>query len=109
MREYTAKRDLFLGYLAQTGLAYTQPQGAYYVLVDISPLGFASDLEAGEWMAKEIGVAGVPGSTFFRESVDHLIRFHFAKTETMLHAAGQKLLHLQDKNASRSIPGCRTK
>jgi len=92
--EYTARRDVLLGYLARTGLAYTEPQGAYFVLVDISPLGFASDLEAAEWITRNIGVTGVPGSSFFREPVNHLIRFHFAKDEATLHAAGQRLLRL---------------
>jgi aspartate/methionine/tyrosine aminotransferase len=97
LQGYTARRDLFLGYLAQTCLAYTPPQGAYFVLVDISPLGFVSDLEAAEWLTREIGVTGVPGSSFFREPVNHLIRFHFAKTEATLHAAGQRLLGLEQK------------
>ena len=105
LAEYTSRRDIFLGYLAQTGLAYTQPQGAYYVLVDISPLGFASDREAAEWMTKEIGVTGVPGSSFFREPVNHLLRFHFAKTEATLHAAGQKLLKLKDYVAAAGTGG----
>lgn len=87
-REYTGRRDLFLGYLARTGLSYTTPQGAYYVLLDISPLGFGSDTEAAEWMIREIGVAGVPGSSFFREPVNHLVRFHFAKRDETLHRAG---------------------
>ncbi len=91
---YTAKKDLFLGYLEQTGLPYTTPQGAYYVMVDISSLGFAHDHEAAEWFTKEIGVTGVPGSSFFREPVHNLIRFHFAKKEETLRAAGERLLKL---------------
>jgi aspartate/methionine/tyrosine aminotransferase len=93
-REYTARRDLFLGYLGRTGLPYTTPEGAYYVLVDISSLGRGDDTEAAEWLVREIGVAGVPGSSFFREPVKHLIRFHFAKREETLHAAGERLLRL---------------
>lgn len=95
-REYTDRRELFLGYLARTGLSYTTPQGAYYVLLDISPLGFGSDTEAAEWMIREIGVAGVPGSSFFREPVNHLVRFHFAKRDETLHRAGEKLLRLKE-------------
>lgn len=91
---YTAKRDLFLGYLRRTGLPLTEPQGAYYVLVDISSLGFANDTAAAEWMTREIGVTGVPGSSFFREPVNHLIRFHFAKKEETLRAAGERLVKL---------------
>ncbi len=93
---YRSKRDLFLDHLRATGLPFTTPQGAYYVLVDISSLGFAKDTEAAEWMAREVGVAGVPGSSFFREPVDHLIRFHFAKREETLNAAGERLRRLRD-------------
>jgi len=92
---YTAKRDVFLSYLRQTGLPFTEPHGAYFTLVDISSLGFAHDSEASDWLIKEIGVAGVAGSSFFREPVNHLIRFHFAKNEETLHAAGEKLLRLK--------------
>ncbi len=93
---YTTKRDLFLGYLRQLGLSFTEPQGAYYVLLDVSPLGFATDTEASEWLIREIGVAGVAGSSFFREPVHDFIRFHFAKSEGVLRAAGEKLLRLRD-------------
>jgi L-glutamine---4-(methylsulfanyl)-2-oxobutanoate aminotransferase len=95
---YAQKRDLFLGYLRQAGLSFTEPQGAYYVMLDVSPLGFASDTEAAEWFVREIGVAGVPGSSFFREPENRFIRFHFAKKEETLHAAGQRLLKLASKS-----------
>lgn len=99
---YTAKRTLFLDILKSTGLSYTEPQGAYYVMVDISPLGFANDTLASEWLIKEIGVAGVPGSSFFREPVHHLVRFHFAKREETLRAAGERLAQLSVRaNAGR--------
>ena len=88
---YTAKRELFLDILRTTGLPFTEPQGAYYVMVDISALGFADDMQASEWLIREVGVAGVPGSSFFREPVKHLIRFHFAKREETLRAAGERL------------------
>ena len=97
LRSYSSKRELFLDYLRKTGLPYTEPQGAYYVLVDISSLNFASDLQAAEWLVKEVGVAGVPGSSFFREPVHRYIRFHFAKKEATLHAAGERLLRLREK------------
>ncbi|MFN0069026.1 MAG: pyridoxal phosphate-dependent aminotransferase [Limisphaerales bacterium] len=92
---YTAKRDLFLGHLRRTGLPFTEPQGAYYVLVDISPLGFATDTEAAEWFVREVGVAGVPGSSFFREPEPRFLRFHFAKREETLAAAGARLERLR--------------
>ncbi len=96
-REYTASRDLFLGYLDAAGLTYTRPQGAYYVLVDISDFGAGDDTAFCRWLAGEIGVAAVPGSSFFHEPVDHLIRFHFAKREETLEAAGKRLLRLKEK------------
>jgi aminotransferase len=92
---YTVKRDLFLNILRETGLPFTEPQGAYYVMVDISELGFANDSEASEWFIREIGVAGVAGSSFFREPVNHLIRFHFAKKEETLRAAGERLTRVR--------------
>ncbi len=93
---YSQKRDVFLDYLRRTGLPFTEPEGAYYVMVDISSLGFSDDTTASEWFVKEVGVAGVPGSSFFREPVNHLIRFHFAKREETLRAAGEKLLRLRE-------------
>ena len=95
---YAKKRDVFLGYLRGTGLPFTEPQGAYYVLLDISSLGFARDTEAAEWFVREVGVAGVPGSSFFREPENRFIRFHFAKKEATLHAAGERLLKLADSS-----------
>jgi aminotransferase len=91
---YARKRSLFLECLRATGLDFTEPQGAYYVMVNISPLGFATDTEAAEWMVREIGVAGVPGSSFFREPEQRYIRFHFAKREETLLAAGERLAKL---------------
>ncbi len=93
--KYTALRDRFLGYLDKAGLTYSRPQGAYYVLVDINALGWKDDTAFSEWLIREIGVAGVPGSSFFREPVRHLIRFHFAKKPETLDAAGERLLRLR--------------
>jgi aminotransferase len=95
LASYTAKRDVFLAFLRRTGLPFTEPQGAYYVLVDIACLGFETDSVAAEWMIREIGVAGVPGSSFFREPEHRFLRFHFAKKEDTLRAAGERLLRLR--------------
>lgn len=92
---YTVKRTIFLDYLRQSGLPFSEPQGAYYVMVDIGALGFATDTEASEWFIKTVGVAGVAGSSFFREPVNQLMRFHFAKTEPVLRAAGERLAALK--------------
>ncbi len=94
---YTKKRDVFLRYLRQTGLPFTEPQGAYYVMVDISSLGFERDTDAAEWFVREVGVAGVPGSSFFREPEHRFIRFHFAKREETLHAAGERLVKVKSR------------
>jgi len=94
-RWYTERRDLFLGYLEQAGLPFTVPQGAYYVLADVSGFKVTDDLEFCRWMAKEIGVAAVPGSSFFAEPVNHLIRFHFARKKETLQECGKRLLHLK--------------
>ena len=92
---YTGKRDIFLNHLRATGLPFTEPHGAYYVLMDISSLGFPTDTEAAEWFVKEVGVAGVPGSSFFREPEHRFIRFHYAKQAETLNAAGEKLLRVK--------------
>lgn len=94
---YTEKRDFFLKGLDRLDLKYTFPQGAYYVLVDISEFGASSDLEFCEWMAREVGVAAVPGSSFFRKNVNHLIRFHFAKNTETLAEALKRLESLKEK------------
>lgn len=94
---YTRKREVFLSYLDQTGLSYTKPDGAYYVMVDASPLGFANDEELALWLTKEIGVAPVPGSSFFKEPENRYVRFHFAKKESTLIAAGERLLKLKQR------------
>ena len=101
---YTEKRTLFLKYLDDAGLANTPPDGAYYVMVDISGFGHGDDIEFCEWMAREVGVAAVPGSSFFREPTHHLIRFHFAKRTETLIAAGERLLTLREK--ARASGGC---
>ncbi len=93
--DYTRKRDLFLGYLDAAGLSYTIPQGAYYVMVDCSAFGVTDDNEFCRWMAREIGVAAVPGSSFFREPVNHLIRLHFSRSEAILAETGLRLKKLR--------------
>lgn len=89
--KYTKKRELFLKGLDDIGIPHTTPQGAYYVLLDISRFGFASDLEFCEVLARDVGVGAVPGSSFFKEPVDHLIRLHFAKKDATLQEALNKL------------------
>ncbi|MBR4727724.1 MAG: aminotransferase class I/II-fold pyridoxal phosphate-dependent enzyme, partial [Clostridia bacterium] len=94
---YTAKRDLFLRGLDELAIAHTDPQGAYYVLLDISEFGFESDLEFCEVLARDVGVGAVPGSSFFREPVNHLIRLHFAKRDDTLYDALNRLENLRKR------------
>lgn len=93
--KYAASRDVLLGYLEQTGLSYTRPEGSYFVMVDISPFGYASDVDFAHWMTREIGVAPVPGSSFFAPGEHRYIRLNFAKQPATLHAAGARLLRLK--------------
>ncbi len=86
-REYTEKRDLFLKGLDSLKIPHTIPEGAYYVLLDISEFGYESDLAFCEKLAREVGVGAVPGSSFFKEPENRYIRMHFAKkNETLLEA-----------------------
>lgn len=95
---YTEKRQLFLQGLDKIGLSYYEPQGAYYVLVDISAFNpFKTDFEFCEWLIKEVGVAAVPGSAFFKHPEYRYIRFHFAKQEQTLIAALQRLSKFKEK------------
>ena len=94
---YTHKRDLFLKGLDDIGLNHTDPQGAYYVLMDVSEFGYENDLEFCEDLTRLVGVAAVPGSSFFREPVNSLIRFHFAKQDSTLYAALNRLESIRKK------------
>lgn len=94
---YTHMKDLFVGGLKDLGFTYTDPQGAYYVLLDISEYGWDNDVEFCEKLAETVGVGAVPGSSFFREPVNHLIRFHFAKQDETLRAALDRMADLSAK------------
>ena len=99
---YTEKRDYFLEGLDRIGLKHNVPQGSYFVLVDIQDFldlpqfsGW-TDLQFCEWMVENIGVAAVPGSSFFRENVNNLIRLHFARSKETLDQALERLSKLKD-------------
>ena len=98
---YTRKRNTFLAGLDRIGLQHTIPQGSYFVMVDISEFqkpGMRfhgeSDMTFCEWMIRNVGVAAVPGSSFFREPVNHLIRLHFARSEETLLESIERLSQL---------------
>ena len=94
---YTHMKNLFVKGLKDIGLQFTEPQGAYYVLVDIGEFGYDSDLVFCEDLAAKVGVGAVPGSSFFKEDVNHLIRFHFAKRDETLNAALDNLSQIRTK------------
>lgn len=84
---YTHMKDLFCGGLRTLGFDFIEPQGSYFLMVDIGKYAKGDDIAFCERMAREIGVAAVPGSTFYKEDVRHLARFHYAKKdETLLEA-----------------------
>ena len=94
---YTHMKNLFVGGLKDIGLQFTEPQGAYYVLVDISEFGYENDYLFCEDLARKVGVGAVPGSSFFKENVNHLIRVHFAKQDETLNAALDRLADIRSK------------
>lgn len=99
---YTRKRERFLTGLDRIGLKHNEPQGTYFVMVDIQELldmpQFAgkTDLDFCEWMAQHVGVAGVPGSSFFREDVPGVMRLHFARQEDTIDEALSRLGRLDE-------------
>ena len=101
LAEYTHKRALVLKGLDDLHIAHTNPEGAYYVLLDISEYGYESDLTFCEDLAREVGVGAVPGSSFFREPVNHLIRLHFAKKDETLLDALNRLESMRGKMSKR--------
>ena len=94
---YTHMKKLFTEGLQEIGLRFTDPQGAYYVLVDISEFGYESDLLFCEELARKVGVGAVPGSSFFREPENRYIRFHFAKQDATLQKALERLADIREK------------
>lgn len=102
LAKYTAKRTLLLNGLDALSIRHTVPQGAYYVLLDISAFGFASDLEFCEVLARDVGVGAVPGSAFFKEPANHLVRLHFAKKDETLNEALNRLADMHKKIPKRA-------
>ena len=95
--KYTEKRELFLNGLKTLKLNHTEPQGAYYVLLDISEFGYESDIKFCEDLARLVGVGAVPGSSFFKKSENRYIRLHFAKKSETLNAALERLADIRKK------------
>lgn len=102
---YTHKKDLFINGLKELNIPHTEPQGAYYVMVDISEFGYDSDLDFCVDLIKNVGVAAVPGSSFFKEEENRYIRFHFAKKDEILLAALDRLKDMRAKMPYKKAVG----
>ncbi|MCQ2434601.1 MAG: pyridoxal phosphate-dependent aminotransferase [Oscillospiraceae bacterium] len=96
-KTYTEKRDLMLKGLDTLGIPHTVPEGAYYILLDISEFGYDNDLVFAEDLARKVGVGTVPGSSFFKEPENRYVRIHFAKKEDTLNEALNRLNDMHRK------------
>ena len=96
---YRKRRDRLLPVLTEAGFRCFLPRGAYYVMTDISAFGFADDIEFVQYLVKDIGVASVPGSSFYNDPRDgaQQVRFAFCKKDATLDAAGERLKKLQTR------------
>src|SRR5580698_7591076 len=106
---YERKRGALYAALTRAGLQCSNPDGAYYIVAEIGGLGFKDDFAAADFLLDEVGVAAVPGSSFYhRPELGHgKIRFTFCKSDETIAAAAERLSHLQEKLASRSKSGTR--
>jgi aspartate/methionine/tyrosine aminotransferase len=96
-KDYLARRDRLLGILAGSGFRCFKPYGAYYIMTDISAFGFPDDVAFAKYLVKDVGVAAVPGSSFYRNPTDGRtqLRFTFCKTEKTFQAAAEHLAKLK--------------
>ena len=94
---YRARRDLLLPHLEAAGFLCYPPEGAYYVMTEIGRFGFASDAEFADYLVREIGIAVVPGSSFYHDPADgrQQVRFAFCKRDVTLEEAGRRLQRLR--------------
>jgi aspartate/methionine/tyrosine aminotransferase len=95
--DYAARRDLLLPVLEEAGFRTFRPDGAYYIMTDISEFGFKSDVEFTRHLIREVGVACVPGSSFYShpELGAQQVRFCFCKRDETLRAAAERLMKLR--------------
>ncbi|MCX5662186.1 MAG: aminotransferase class I/II-fold pyridoxal phosphate-dependent enzyme [Planctomycetota bacterium] len=101
--DYTRRRDILLPYLRQAGLKFEVPQGAYYVMTDAADLGATDDTAFVRWMVEHVGVAGVPGGSFYNPKSQGRtkVRFMWAKKDQTLHDAGERLLKMREEALAR--------
>ena len=94
--EYAARRTILMDALRDAGLHALKPQGAYFLLADISPTGM-DDVDFCAFLSEKIGVGAVPGSSFFEYPVRNLVRFHFSRRESTLREAADRLSSLPSR------------
>jgi aminotransferase len=98
-REYTERRERMLGMLSAAGFQCSRPRGAYYIMADIASFGFPDDVSFARHLVKDIGVAAVPGSSFYRDPADGRtqLRFTFCKMEKTMQLAAERLAKLKPR------------
>ncbi|MBI4482764.1 MAG: aminotransferase class I/II-fold pyridoxal phosphate-dependent enzyme [Acidobacteria bacterium] len=103
---YLHRRDLLMDLLDQAGFQAFRPEGAYYIMADIAPFGFDDDVRFARYLVEEIGVAVVPGSSFYHRPEDgaRYVRFCFCKKDETLREAGQRLLKLKARRLAGTRP-----
>lgn len=96
---YAHMKKIFTDGLKEIGIPFTDPEGAYFVLADIAPYlkKGQSDVDFCEKLTEKVGVAAVPGSSFFREDINNIVRLHFAKKDETLYEALDRLSHIKEK------------
>ncbi len=101
--DYRGRRTLLCDALSDAGFSFTVPEGAYYVLADFSGLSDMDDVKFAKWLCMEVGVATVPGSSFYHNKTDgqKLVRFAFCKKYDTIRRATQCLASLPDALRSR--------
>ncbi len=98
---YERRRMTLFKMLSEAGFGCRLPDGAYYIMADVSHLGFADDVAAADFLLEEVGVASVPGSSFYqhKELGRGLVRFTFSKNDQTLATAAEKLKQIESKLA----------
>jgi aminotransferase len=96
---YRSRRDRLMPALSEAGFRCFRPRGAYYIMTDISAFGFADDLAFTKYLVQEIGVAPVPGSSFYNDPRDGAkqVRFAFCKKDATLDEAADRLQRLRTR------------
>jgi aminotransferase len=101
--KYRERREFLVPILEQAGFRPIAPKGAYYVMTDLTDFGFPDDVAFSRWLIREIGVAGVPGSSFYADPTagSQRLRFHFARKRETLEAAAERLQSLRSRLPAR--------